>query len=614
MNRTFALLASLSLVFLLPAASAFELNKQQGYGDSRLGDPINQTGTRRTASSPPVELRVNLLRCDDANLDGGVESASDLPSADLSRLSQLVDASGRYWEQVPSSFIQVRLGGSDRTATYVNLRPFILVTLGTTPSGVAGAAWGTVSGGQYLPMGIIINIAYFRAVSDATIRDTIVHEIGHSLSVAHSSCDRCLTQNARFGFTDSLGAFMSYGDATGRAVLHTDDVAAIALGYPEPSATTEFGTIAGELVDAAGSAIFGGNVFAVNSANLAVVSRISGLTDFSSLTTKHGKFRISGLAPGTYTLVGASVADSTYRIGSRPSMPYSSYYQTGFAPAVRTQVQVYAGQTTDVGRLTAGTDGSSSGTLVQWAAVAGATSYRFYIYSYTEGRWVVYGQLVPTNSVRVPLRDGRYWLLAYGYASGYWRLAESRIFRVGDALSRPPVVTALSSVEGIAGRALSIKYSAADPYGGPLQIRVEGMPAGMIRYSNQLYWAAPAVGTWTIRIVATNEAGVTGSASIALSVREPRSYPVTIRWSRQSNDVSYGVRIYSYDLRQWVALATTTQNEFRQDLVEGTHYVFVYRTLSYTYVYYGRTYTYYYTRTVGWKVFNQSAETTIQFP
>ena len=61
----------LSIVWVLVASRpvmGYEPFLQEGYGEIRLGSPINRGWTTRTESSPPVDLMVNLLRVDDINL------------------------------------------------------------------------------------------------------------------------------------------------------------------------------------------------------------------------------------------------------------------------------------------------------------------------------------------------------------------------------------------------------------------------------------------------------------------------------------------------------------------------------------------------------------------
>ncbi|MBI4618119.1 MAG: carboxypeptidase regulatory-like domain-containing protein [Planctomycetes bacterium] len=597
---------ALVVVSISLPAFGYEIYQQDGYGEVRLGDPIQQVGTRRTESSPAVEYRVNLLQVDDTNLDGRADASSVLPESDRSRLSILVDSACRYWEQVPSSSIRLRLAGNDQTSTYVNLRPYVLVTLGRIPSGTSGASWGTASNGQFFPLGIIINLDYFRRVSDAVILSTIVHEIGHSISIAHSSCDRYLTWNARFKYTDSEGAFMSYGDRDGRAVLHTDDVAAALHAYPVLAAQSETGSIEGDLVDASGGTIFGGNVFAVNEQNRAVVSRISGLADFRSLSSRHGRFRLTGLAPGTYTVVAASVDDAVYRIGSRPRLPFDAYYQRGFAAAVRTGVVVRGAESVNLGRVAAGSEQSvpPPGTAITWPAVNSAEYYLVYLYSYRDAKWIVLAQRTSTNSIQITLAEGRYYLFVYARVGGTWVVADQRIVRSGD---KPPVISAPASVTGKAGQPLLIRFSASDPLGGCVRIQSSGIPSGMYVYSGLLYWYAPVAGQYRLRLEATNEVGQKTAHEIALTIEQPAGGQVRIQWSRLPNDQYYYIAVYSYARATWVASQYLSDNFLSVRLEAGQHFAYGYRRVRLSS---GSTCWQY----VGYKVFSIDGDATVQLP
>ena len=598
----------LSLCLLLAAgASAYELFEQEGYGETVLGDPINQLGTRRTESSAPVEFRVNLLRVDDYDLDGQPDSSSTLPTADRERLARLINSACQYWSSVPSSSIDLQLSGSFETSTYLNLNSFIGVTLGGTPSNVGGASWGGSSQGQTLSYGIIINIDYFRAVSDDTILPTIVHEIGHALSLSHSSCDRNLCNNERFSFTDSEGAFMSYGDAGGRALLHTDDIAGIGHAYPNASTETDFGSVVGELVDENDQPIFGGNVFAVDASNRAVVARISGLTDFDSLASTHGRFRITGLAPGTYTIVGASITDSTFRIGSVPRLPFDSSYRTDFSPAIRTQVVVRAGEDTDLGRLVAGSDTEEApeGTRYEWSPVAGAEYYLVYLYSFAEGRWIISARQVAENAVALELEEGRYYLFVYARTANGWVRAEARVLRSGE---RPPVIEAPAVVSATAPARVMIRFAASDPLGGRIGLSATGMPEGMSLYDGLLNWPVSSAGEYAITIVATNEVGESVSHDLLLSVEAPSTHRVTIEWDALPEDNAYWMGLYSYGEGTWLDRSYVAESSVTRDLSTGQYLVYAYARTLRSFRWGGQTYQFPVWRFLGYQVFQVDGE------
>ncbi len=511
-------------------AAAYEFALQNGYGETRLGDPIHQTGTRRTETSPPIDVRINLLRVDDTDLNGTADSSSLLPAPDSTRLSTLVDAACRYWEQVPSSSIALRLAGTDQTSTYRGLRSSILVTLGTIRAPYQGMSWGAVSIGQFLPYGIILSIESFRANPDAAVLAEIVHELGHQLAIKHSSCDRQLTSNSTFGFVDSEGAFMSAGDKDGRTVLHSDDVAAVSQGYPVAASATQFGSISGELVDTAGAPIFGGNVFAVDSRNRAISSRLSGLHQFTSTSARHGRFLITGLPPGTYTLVAASVTDPTYRIGLRTDYPFDTYFVTDFAPAMRRNVSVVGGQTFSVGQVQAGSTANGDGSPIttpagpvpveyRWTPLESASFYYAYVYSYASSQWIVNAQKTTTPSITLALADGQYRLFVYAWAASMYVPAEDRTLNVpSTGTNGAPQIMTYPNVSAMEPDQVVIPFNATDPEGGPVTVQATGLPAGMTKYTNWLQWDVSAAGSWTIRLTATDSTGLTATRDVLLTV------------------------------------------------------------------------------------------------
>ncbi len=405
----------LSMLLLASSLHAYEPYLYDGIGEAPFGDPIYPPIAARTAASAPVEFRTNdLAVLGDPNGDGKAETTRLLSAAEKTRLYRLVVESLGYWNNVRSSWISTRPSGTVADSTYRTARAVILVTLVDT-NGYSGVAWSGLDRGYRIPLGIGISLPFFSRSTDEVVRTTVIHEIGHALGLRHSSCDRELTRNARFGNVDSLGAFMSYQRMDGRPELHPDDIAGATYLCPEPSATTQLGEITGELVDAAGRAIFGGNVFAVDSRNRADVARLSGHSGFQGLSARHGKFRLTGLAPGSYTLVAASLSDSTYRIGARPVYgSWDNLLQTSFRPAVRTQVTVYAGRSTDLGRILEGSEGPAApdGVLLAWEPYPGFSTYGVQL-SRVEGAGphpTIFAGPVTGTSIRRPLADGLYFL------------------------------------------------------------------------------------------------------------------------------------------------------------------------------------------------------------
>ncbi len=112
------------------------------------------------------------------------------------------------------------------------------------------------------------------------IQSVATHEIGHVLGLDHTAI---------------VSATMNPGTGTGRTdqrVLKADDQAGSSVIYPHPDFANSTGGIAGRIV-LAGAGVFGAHVVALDEAGRSVVS---------TLSLKDGAYRISGLAPGSYSV------------------------------------------------------------------------------------------------------------------------------------------------------------------------------------------------------------------------------------------------------------------------------------------------------------------------
>jgi hypothetical protein len=106
-------------------------------------------------------------------------------------------------------------------------------------------------------------------------------------------------------------------------------------------------------------------------------------------------------------------------------------------------------------------------------------------------------------SVRVTATD------SYGYAA-------SATYKL--TIAGPPVVTG-ASLSGKAGAAVSVQVKASDPNGSALVFTVSGAPKGLaISSAGVLSWASPLKGTYTFTVTAKDTLGLSGAATITLTV------------------------------------------------------------------------------------------------
>src|SRR4051794_22842859 len=178
-----------------------------------------------------------------------------------------------------------------------------ITALGLAPAAVNGfgARHTVVSGGQSVidDMFLIIN----GARTDFDRQATEVHELGHTLGIAHSSVG--FTQGkdgALSAVLDSqLPTMHPYATAgTDRRTLEPDDAAALSELYPESSFTATTGTITGTVTRCGtGEPVLGANVRAINVASPAIqLTRVTGFDGKAD-----GSYTIRGVPPGDYKVV-----------------------------------------------------------------------------------------------------------------------------------------------------------------------------------------------------------------------------------------------------------------------------------------------------------------------
>ncbi|MDX6445579.1 MAG: hypothetical protein QOH71_2653 [Blastocatellia bacterium] len=214
------------------------------------------------------------------------------------------------------------------------------------------------SGGAIVEADIALNPNQFFS-SDGTpgtydLESTFVHEVGHLLGLEHSAVISATmqprqAQNGLYG----LPAFT-------QRTLAEDDLAGARALYGSQAGT---GAVAGRLIaTAAGSSkpVFGGHVFAEDA--------LTGRLIAGSITLASGEYRIAGLEPGRYRLVGQSLdgpvaaADIAGAGGSYAGLldtlpPFRSILRTGLSPS--RSILVNSDATTTVGFFVSATPAPS---------------------------------------------------------------------------------------------------------------------------------------------------------------------------------------------------------------------------------------------------------------
>jgi hypothetical protein len=214
------------------------------------------------------------------------------------------------------------------------------------------------SGGAIVEADIALNPNQFFS-SDGTsgtydLESTFVHEVGHLLGLEHSAVISATmqprqAQNGLYG----LPAFT-------QRTLAEDDLAGARALYGSQAGT---GAVAGRLIaTGAGSSkpVFGGHVFAEDA--------LTGRLIAGSITLASGEYRIAGLEPGRYRLVGQSLdgpvaaADIAGAGGSYAGLldtlpPFRSILRTGLSPS--RSILVNSDATTTVGFFVSATPAPS---------------------------------------------------------------------------------------------------------------------------------------------------------------------------------------------------------------------------------------------------------------
>ncbi len=132
---------------------------------------------------------------------------------------------------------------------------------------------------------------------------TEVHELGHTIGLAHSSVGFSLFKDGALSppLTSQVPTMHPFNEGgLERRTLEADDRAALSELYPEASFTTSTGTIAGSVLRCdTGAAVSGANVRAINVNDPSI--QLTRVTGFDGTTG--GSYEIKGVPPGDYRIV-----------------------------------------------------------------------------------------------------------------------------------------------------------------------------------------------------------------------------------------------------------------------------------------------------------------------
>lgn len=222
-------------------------------------------------------------------------------------------------------------------------------------AGVIGVTYLYSSGSAILETDIVFNDRDFRFTTnpaDTTnlsgssrvfLESVATHELGHAYGLSHSN---------------SQQSSMMWQESQGQSKPSCDDLAGMAMLYPQSAFTTQTGQLSGVVRSADGStAVFGAHVQAI--------SRFRGTVVAAAITGPSGAFSISNLEPGVYhllvepftnavsSLCGGSSSGCYFGGANAASIcggsPFKRFFISGASAGIAASYTVSTGGTTGAG-------------------------------------------------------------------------------------------------------------------------------------------------------------------------------------------------------------------------------------------------------------------------
>ena len=237
------------------------------------------------------------------------EALPEFEGLDAARWRQIILGSLDRWNRIPESFASLFLdrdlhSGDLRELDGTNAIGFVSDPEFEDASFSAYAAFWT-RGDEMAECDIVVNP--FAVYDLDALQNTITHEVGHCLGLAHSSLNPMWIELPRSSYwepyilPEGVSAFqadptMSYGTHFRSLALTPDDQIAVALLYPSPGFFESRGAVGGRVVLAGGGAAPFVYVQAVDYSGSKAKFGVGTFTD------EFGAFTLEGLQPGPVQL------------------------------------------------------------------------------------------------------------------------------------------------------------------------------------------------------------------------------------------------------------------------------------------------------------------------
>jgi Matrixin len=307
---TLALAATLAALAAAPAGAYEHLGQQ--VGTQVLPQHWRTLPIALTVDNGPTDIL--------AEINTAIGTWNAVPTAQdpWSTATRAVDAGGN-----PVDFTKDNVGtawgnlnGDGKQEVVFDEDGSILTAMGFAPASINGfgLSGGTIHGDQAEINDMYLLINGSRTNFDR--RSTEVHELGHTLGLAHSSVGFSIGQDGALSPELEAGVptMHPFSIATNdRQSLEDDDRASLSELYPEANFTTTTGTITGFVTRCGtGEPVLGANVRAISVADPTI--QLSRLTGFDGKTD--GSYTINGVPPGDYNVVVEPLAgDDEYLNG-----------------------------------------------------------------------------------------------------------------------------------------------------------------------------------------------------------------------------------------------------------------------------------------------------------